>query len=212
MFCLASGEVGWVKSVGARCLRARESGRERASSRCLARPRRRRFGAASITDLANVRLVCVAKRIAINWDTQWVNTPAAVADSNAADLIRAVRVQEQGHYKTLAPLLGATAPSDDDYTFTFPKGALRSPQAAAALRRRPGVDDGRPRRRRCGTDGRSRHLGVAREHRRRRRSAPQRTLRSRGRDARSWTGSRPRSASKTPETSLPRSSRIRWYP
>ena len=89
------------------------------------------FGAASITDLSNVRLVCVAKRIAINWDTQWVNTPAAVADDNAADVIRAVRVQEQGHYKTLAPLLGATAPTDDDYTFTFPKGALRSPQAAA---------------------------------------------------------------------------------
>ena len=89
------------------------------------------FGAASITDLSNVRLVCVAKRVAINWDTQWVNTPAAVADSDAADLIRAVRVQEQGHFKTLAPLLGDTAPSDDDYTFTFPKGALRSPQTAS---------------------------------------------------------------------------------
>ena len=66
------------------------------------------FGAASITDLSNVRLVCVAKRIAINWDTQWVNTPAAVADDNAADVIRAVRVQEQGHYETLAPLLDWT--------------------------------------------------------------------------------------------------------
>ena len=91
------------------------------------------FGAASIADLANVRIVCVAKRVAINWDTQWVNTPAAVADSDAADLIRAIRVQEQGHFKTLAPLLGDTAPSDDDYTFTFPKGALRSPATAAAF-------------------------------------------------------------------------------
>ncbi len=33
------------------------------------------FAAASISDLANVRIVCVAKRIAINWYTQWVNTP-----------------------------------------------------------------------------------------------------------------------------------------
>ena len=40
------------------------------------------LAAPSITDLANVRLVCVAKRVAINWDTQWVNTPAAVADGN----------------------------------------------------------------------------------------------------------------------------------
>jgi hypothetical protein len=91
------------------------------------------LAAASVADLANVRLVCAAKRVAINWDTQWVNTPAAVADSDAADLIRAVRVQEQGHYRTLAPLLNGTAPSDDDYTFTFPKGALRSPETAAAF-------------------------------------------------------------------------------
>ena len=91
------------------------------------------FGAASSTDLANVRLVCAAKRVAINWYTQWVNTPAAVADSTEADLIRAVRKQEQGHYATLAPLLDGTAPIDDDYTFTFPKGALRSPTHAVAF-------------------------------------------------------------------------------
>jgi hypothetical protein len=91
------------------------------------------FRAASTTDLANVRLVCAAKRVAINWDTQWVNTPAAVADSTEADTIRAVRKQEQRHYATLAPLLNGTAPSDDDYTFTFPKGALRSPDLAVAF-------------------------------------------------------------------------------
>jgi hypothetical protein len=89
------------------------------------------LAAPSAPDLANVRLVCAAKRIAINWCTQWVNTPAAVLDSTTADLIRQIRKQEQGHYNTLAPLLNGTAPTDDDYVYVLPKGALRSPELAA---------------------------------------------------------------------------------
>ena len=72
---------------------------------------------------------------AINWSTQWVNTPAAVLDKTTADLIREIRKQEQGHYSTLAPLLGATAPVDDDYVYVLPKGALRSPEHAASFAR-----------------------------------------------------------------------------
>jgi hypothetical protein len=84
------------------------------------------FADASISDLANVRIVCVAKRVAINWLTSWVDTPKAVDSSSTADLIRAMRTQEQGHYGLLAPLLNGTAPVDDDYTYSFPAGALKS--------------------------------------------------------------------------------------
>jgi hypothetical protein len=84
------------------------------------------FADASISDLANVRVVCVAKRITINWLTSWVNAPKAGKDADTADLIRAIRSQEQGHYALLAPLLNGTAPVDDDYTYKFPAGALRS--------------------------------------------------------------------------------------
>jgi Ferritin-like domain len=89
------------------------------------------LAAASISDLANVRVVCVGKRIAINWLTRWVNTPKALAGSDTTDLLRAIRSQEQGHFSLLAPLLSGTAPSDDDYTYTFPAGALRSFELAA---------------------------------------------------------------------------------
>jgi Ferritin-like domain len=89
------------------------------------------FADASISDLANVRIVCVAKRISINWLTSWVNTPKAVDSSNTADLIRAIRSQEQTHYSLLAPLLNGTAPVDDDYTYSFPAGALRSFERAS---------------------------------------------------------------------------------
>jgi hypothetical protein len=91
------------------------------------------FADASITDLANVRVVCVAKRISINWLTRWVNTPKAVDSSDTADLIRAIRSQEQGHYGLLAPLLDGTAPVDDDYTYSFPAGALRSFDRASSF-------------------------------------------------------------------------------
>jgi Ferritin-like domain len=84
------------------------------------------LAAPSISDLANVRIVCVGKRVAINWLTRWVNTPKALDSSDTADLIREIRSQEQGHYSLLAPLLNGTAPVDDDYTYAFPAGALKS--------------------------------------------------------------------------------------
>jgi Ferritin-like domain len=88
------------------------------------------FAAPSISDLANVRLVCVGKRISINWLTTWVNTPKAVDSSDTADLLRAIRSQEQLHYSLLAPLLNPP-PVDDDYTYAFPAGALRSFELAS---------------------------------------------------------------------------------
>ena len=91
------------------------------------------FAAAGEADLANVRIVCVAKRIAINWQTSWVNSPRALDTSKTADLVRSMRSQEQEHYGLLAPLLNGTAPIDDDYTFVFPAGALRSFDRAAAF-------------------------------------------------------------------------------
>jgi hypothetical protein len=91
------------------------------------------FAAAGEADLANVRIVCVAKRIAINWQTSWVDSPKVVDTSNTADLVRSMRSQEQEHYGLLAPLLNGTAPIDDDYTFVFPAGALRSFDRAAAF-------------------------------------------------------------------------------
>lgn len=89
--------------------------------------------AASIADLANVRIVCVGKRVSINWLTRWVDTPKALDSTVTADLIRAIRSQEQTHYSLLAPLLNGTAPVDDDYTYAFPAGALRSFARAASF-------------------------------------------------------------------------------
>jgi hypothetical protein len=91
------------------------------------------LAAASISDLANVRIVCVGKRVSINWLTKWVDTPNALDSSDTADLLRAIRSQEQGNYSLLAPLLNGTAPVDDDYTYTFPAGALESFERAATF-------------------------------------------------------------------------------
>ena len=41
-----------------------------------------------------------------------------------------LKEQEQKHYDLLAPVLGDTAPVDDDFEFTLPKGATASPKAA----------------------------------------------------------------------------------
>jgi Ferritin-like domain len=89
------------------------------------------LAAPSEGDLSNVRLVCSTKRLMINWYTTWVDTPKAAGPTETQDLVRTIRKQEQAHYAALAPLLGATAPTDDDFTFTFPAGALRTPATAA---------------------------------------------------------------------------------
>jgi hypothetical protein len=81
-------------------------------------------------DLSNVRLLCSTKRLMINWYTTWLDTPKAAGPTTTRELVRTIRKQEQAHYAALAPLLGATAPVDDDFEFTFPKGALRTPATA----------------------------------------------------------------------------------
>ena len=90
-------------------------------------------GAATDVDLSNVRLVCSCKRLEIYWLTQWLNSTTAKPTGDTRDLLLAIRVQDEGHYKLLAPALGATAPIDDDFTFTIPKGALRSDATAAGF-------------------------------------------------------------------------------
>jgi hypothetical protein len=89
------------------------------------------LAAPSEADLSNVRLVCSTKRLMINWYTTWLDTPKAAGPVETRQLVRTIRTQEQAHYALLAPLLGATAPVDDDFEFTFPAGALRSPAQAA---------------------------------------------------------------------------------
>jgi hypothetical protein len=89
--------------------------------------------AATDVDLSNVRLLCSCKRLEIYWLTQWLNSTTAQPTGDTRDLLLAIRVQDEGHYKLLAPLLGATPPTDDDFTFTIPKGALRSNDTATAF-------------------------------------------------------------------------------
>jgi hypothetical protein len=82
-------------------------------------------------DLANARLICAGKRLMISWYTRWLDTPKARGGSPTRGLVRDIRSAEQAHFGLLAPLLGTTAPSDDDFAYAFPPGALRSPAAAA---------------------------------------------------------------------------------
>ncbi len=83
-------------------------------------------------DLASVRLVCSSKRLMINWYTRWLNSPKALGGSSTTrELLLDIRNAEQAHFGLLAPQLGTSAPSDDDFTYTFPAGALGSPAAAA---------------------------------------------------------------------------------
>lgn len=81
-------------------------------------------------DLANVRLVCSSKRLMIAWYTRWLDTPKALG-ATTRELLLTIRSAEQAHYRLLAPLLGTTAPTDDDFTYTLPAGALRNPAIAA---------------------------------------------------------------------------------
>jgi hypothetical protein len=82
-------------------------------------------------DLANVRLVAATKRLSNHWYTAWLDS--GLLEAGGRRLVLGIRRQEQDHYRRLATLLGATAPVDDDFTFTLPKGALRSQQAAQAF-------------------------------------------------------------------------------
>jgi hypothetical protein len=82
-------------------------------------------------DLAEVRLVCATKRVTIGWYTRWID--AGVGSATDAAWLPKLRRQEQQSYAALAPLLGATAPTDDDFDFVFPSGAVRSANNARTL-------------------------------------------------------------------------------
>ena len=127
---------------------------------------------------------------------RWLDTPkAAGPQRHASDLVRNIRKQEQAHYGLLAPLLGATAPVDDDFTFTFPAGALRTPATAASFALAleylaTGIA--------VGAAARTLDVGVAavaHERRRLRRPAPRRALGARRRARPSRPTSRPASTS-----------------
>jgi ferritin-like protein len=89
------------------------------------------LAAPSEADLANARLICSSKRLTITWYTRWLATARAIGPETTRELVLDIRQHERAHYGLLAPLLGTTAPVDDDFTFSLPAGALRSPFVAA---------------------------------------------------------------------------------
>lgn len=82
-------------------------------------------------DLAEARLVCATKRLTITWYTRWDDSKLAAPDDAA--WLPKFRAQEEQSYDALAPLLGGTAPVDDDFDFVFPPGALKSTNNARTL-------------------------------------------------------------------------------
>jgi hypothetical protein len=82
-------------------------------------------------DLAEVRLVCATKRVTIGWYNRWID--AGLSSGDELRLVQAIRKQEQVAYAALAPLLNGTAPSDDDFSFTYPDSSTGSASAANAL-------------------------------------------------------------------------------
>jgi hypothetical protein len=80
-------------------------------------------------DRANVRLVAASKRLTLTWYTTWLAAGSAREGSTEA-LAGKLKEQEQKHYDLLAPVLGDTAPVDDDFEFTLPKDATASVKSA----------------------------------------------------------------------------------
>jgi hypothetical protein len=80
-------------------------------------------------DRANVRLVAASKRLTLTWYTTWLAADGA-HEGNTRTLATKLQEQEQKHYDLLAPVLGDTAPVDDDFDFTLPKSATASARAA----------------------------------------------------------------------------------
>jgi Ferritin-like domain len=90
--------------------------------------------AAGDVDLSNVRLVCSCKVMLIHWYTEWLDAGAKWApDFDQRKAVLGIRLQEEAQYALLAPMLNGTAPADDDFTFTFPKGAMRSSTLATGF-------------------------------------------------------------------------------
>jgi hypothetical protein len=82
-------------------------------------------------DLAEVRLVCATKRLTIRWYTDWIDSKLASAQD--APWLTRFRKQEEQSYAALAPLLSGTAPTDADFDFVFPPGALKAPNNARTV-------------------------------------------------------------------------------
>lgn len=82
-------------------------------------------------DLAEVRLVCATKRLTIHWYTDWIDS--RLAASHDAAWLPGFRKQEEASYAALAPLLGGTAPVDDDFDFVSPSAALTSTNKARTV-------------------------------------------------------------------------------
>ena len=164
MFCLGTGGrpngSGGVEPARVADARGNRNGggRLRAARRAAAPA----LAAPSIADLANVRLVCVAKRIAINWLTELGQHARRRSDSSdTADLIRAIRSAGAG---ALRPARAAArTPRRRSTTTTRSRSrparsalvraraaifALDLEETAARHRHRRRLDDGRPRRRR----------------------------------------------------------------
>src|SRR3954452_11249202 len=80
-------------------------------------------------DRANVRLVAASKRLTLTWYTTWLAADGAHEGTTRA-LAARLKEQEQRHYDLLAPVLGDTAPVDDDFDFTLPRAATATPKAA----------------------------------------------------------------------------------
>src|SRR4051794_16259683 len=76
-------------------------------------------------DRANVRLVAASKRLTLTWYATWLAAGSAHSGTTTT-LARQLKGQEQTHYDLLAPVLGDTAPVDDDFDFTLPRSATAS--------------------------------------------------------------------------------------
>ena len=82
-------------------------------------------------DLAEVRLVCALKLVTITWYTRWIDSQ--LASPKDQPWLPKLRRQEEQSLAALAPLLGTTAPSANDFDFAFPSGALKSTNNARTL-------------------------------------------------------------------------------
>ena len=168
------------------------------------------LAAASITDLANVRIVCVGKRIAINWLTQLGQhaeggrqqrhrRPHPRDPQSGAGALRPARAAAERHRPSTTTTPTPSRPA-----------RCRSLRPRLELRARPGGDVARHRHRRRVDDRRSDGRRIARTRRRRRRPALLRSLRAHRRPAAPERRYRARSASKTAAISSPSSSPTRW--
>ena len=143
--------AGWVRSesAGARCSHARALERARASSPLLGATAAPAFAAIRPSPIWRTCASCASPSASPSTGcTSWVNTPKAVDSSDTADLIRAIRSQEQKHYSLLAPLLNGTRAGRRRLHVHVPGGRTPLVRPRVRLRARPRGDAARHRDRR----------------------------------------------------------------